>query len=67
MSVTIRFSLRTQQSEGNSSSMGTKYWMQPFQWHRRKIIMNRDKMRKKRRTTSRFAFDTCQKGEKRKT
>ena len=62
--LTIRFSFRTQQSEGNSSSIGTKYWMQPFQWHSRKIIMNRDKTRKNRRTTSKFAFDTCQKRDK---
>ena len=56
--LTMRFSLRTQQSAGNSSSIGTKYWMQPFQWHSRKIIMNRDRMRKKSRTTSRLALDT---------
>lgn len=62
MRFTIRFSLRTQQSEGNSSNMGTKYWMHPFQWHSRKIIMNSDRMRKNRRTTSRLAFDTLSEG-----
>lgn len=66
INFTIRFSFRTQQSVGNSSSIGTKYWMQPFQWHSRKIIMNRDKMRKNRRTTSKFAFDTCQEDMTRK-
>lgn len=54
----MRFSFLTQQSVGNSSSMGTKYWMHPFQWHSRKIIMNRDRTRKNRRTTSRLAFET---------
>lgn len=29
--------------------------------------MKRDKMRKKRRTTSKFAFDTCQWGKERTT
>lgn len=56
--LTISFSCLTQQSDGNSSSIGTKYWIQPFQWHSRNIIINKDSMRKNSWTYSKLAFET---------
>lgn len=56
--LTISFSRLTQQSDGNSSSIGTKYWIQPFQWHSRNIIINKDSMRKNSWTYSKLAFET---------